>query len=241
VIGFTRTSSHPDYEREARRAKTHVLKFSMGKAVKSRAPRASFPMEHVIRYGLKIMERDKDTGGVISVRCQFCIFCGREENSISQRTKTESKKTWTGNQWRVDLYQKHHRTAHPSIWQTYDASSYEDKVAFFENKVAFKNTILPHVNPTGTSFQFDIKASIVDTLIGDMFFHPDDHGGVTQALALKIFQRLNDNVYQVTIRNSMQFQLVVAYIARGVSFRQIEDIIAETRRITGTSNVSSLI
>jgi len=68
-----------------------------------------------------------------------------------------------------------------------------------------------------------------------MFFHADDQGGITQKTALKLFVRTGD-YYQVTIANPTQFQLVVAFIAKGVSFRQCESIVADTRRITGTSN-----
>ena len=78
--------------------------------------------------------------------------------------------------------------------------------------------MLPHVDANGTPLEIDINASIVDILISDMFFHPDDQGGVTQKTALKVFVRKSEDYYQVSISNPVQFQLVVAYIARGVSF-----------------------
>jgi len=60
--------------------------------------------------------------------------------------------------------------------------------------------MLSHFNSNGTSLQIDINASIVDILIGDMFFHPDNQGGVTWKTALKLFTRKGDN-YQITISN----------------------------------------
>lgn len=55
----------------------------MGKTAKSKSKDTpfpmTFPMEHSIRYGLKPMERHSDIGYVISVRCQFCVYFGREE------------------------------------------------------------------------------------------------------------------------------------------------------------------
>ena len=212
--------------------------FVMGKAATSRARGTPFPMEHVVRYGLKPMECHSDTGHVVSVRCRFCVYFGREDNHDPlvkqiERTKTDTRKAWTGN-WRVDLYQKHHRSAHPSIWEIYQTSSHDDKVTFFDNRLPFKATIFSHVN-VGPPLQFDIKASIVDTIVGEMFFHPDDYGGVTRKAALNLFQKKGD-VYQVTVANPLQFQLVVSYIARGVSFRQCEGILADTRKIMGTSN-----
>ena len=208
----------------------------MPKADKPKATGAHFLSEHASMYGLKIMERCPDTGKVVSVRCQFCIYFGPEidPEKPCQRAKKTTKMAWT-NSWRVDMYQKHHKSEHSSIWERYQACSYDEKVKFFESKVPFQNTMLPHVNQNGMPLQININASIIDTLIGDMFFHPNDHGGVTQKMALKSFIRKGD-YYQVTVMNPMQFQLVVYYIAKGVSFRQCESILADTRRITGTSN-----
>ena len=194
-----------------------------------------FLTEHATKYGLKIIERSPNTGDVVSVRCQFCIYYGAEDSGKPrQRAKKDTKMTWT-NSFRTDLYQKHHRHEHPNTWIMYQASSYDEKIKFFETKTPVGNTILRHVNQTGNPLRFDINASIVDTLIGDMFFHPDDHGEVTQKTALNLFQRKESN-YEVTISNPMQFQLIVSKIAKGVSFRQIRTIMMEERMITGASN-----
>ena len=75
-------------------------------------------------------------------------------------------------------------------------------------------------NPSKYSFTFDIDASIVDIIIDDMFFHPDDHISTSHANALKLFKR-NDNTnrYKVTRDNSLQFDLIVDLIAIDLSFR----------------------
>jgi hypothetical protein len=78
---------------------------------------------------------------------------------------------------------------------------------------------------------------VTDTLIGDMFFHPDDQGGTTQTAALKSFKRVDDgdeSYYRVIIQHPTQFSLVVAYVSRRVSFRQCACILADTKRILGT-------
>ena len=72
--------------------------------------------------------------------------------------------------------------------------------------------MLPHVNVgSAATFIFDTQLLIVDRFIGDMFFHPDDQGGITQKRALKSFQRVDD----VVIPNRDQFRLV-AKISLGV-------------------------
>ena len=141
--------------------------------------------------------------------------------------------TWTNN-FRADLYQKHHKAEHPSLWTRYQACSSEDKATFFENQTPFQSTMIPHIN-SGLNIMpttLTIHSSIVDVLISDMFFHPDEHGGVTQAAVLKLFTQ-KENHYEVTISNPIQFKLVVAYLGNGISFRQCENIIMNTRRITG--------
>ena len=94
--------------------------------------------------------------------------------------------------------------------------------------------MVPHINfeSTATALKINIHLSIVDILINDMFFHPDDQGGATQQAALKLFSQ-KGNYYEVTIPNPLQFELVVSHIARGISFRQCKGIIADTRDITG--------
>jgi len=67
------------------------------------------------------------------------------------------------------------------------------------------------------SFSIIVHPSIIDILVADMFFHPDDYGGVTQKAALKLFTQKEDH-YEVTIANPTQFHLVVAHIARGDFF-----------------------
>jgi len=206
----------------------------MPKAEKAKGGNTRFLAEHASTYGLKVMERS-NSGEVVSVRCQFCIYFGSETNPETprQRATKTTKMAWT-NSFRVDMYQKHHTRQHPSQWKRYQACCYDDKAKFFDSKVPFQNTMLAHVDSNATPLQINIDAPIVDILISDMFFHPDDQGGVTQKTALKLFIRKSEN-YQVSISNPLKFQLVVAYIARGMSFRQCEGILADTRKITGTS------
>ena len=189
--------------------------------------------EHAVKYGLRIIHRDPATGEVVSVRCEFCAYLGREvKGKERQRAKTESKMTWTNN-FRVDLYQAHLKGEHPSAWNKYQTSSFDEKVNFFVREVASKNTMLHHVHYNSKSIHFILNPDIVDVLICDMFFHPDDHGGVTQTATKNLFHQFEGN-YRVIISNPMQFRLVVAQIARGTSFRQVVGIINDTKAITGT-------
>ena len=70
------------------------------------------------------------------------------------------------------------------------------------------NTVLNHINYKPKSIKFILNPGIVEVLIFDMFFHPDDHSGVTQKVVKNLFHQFENN-YSVIIFNLMQFQLVV--------------------------------
>ena len=69
----------------------------MPKAEKVKGTNARFLPEHACKYGLKIMERCPNTGDVVSVRCQFCIYFGPETDPEKpcQRAKKTTKMAWT--------------------------------------------------------------------------------------------------------------------------------------------------
>ena len=99
--------------------------------------------------------------------------------------------------------------------------------------------MLPHINTDLNIMPliFLINSAIVDVLIDYMFFYSDDHDETTQKTALKLFIR-KKNHYEVKISNPTQFHLIVAYIAREISFRQCEGLLNDTRRITDILSIS---
>ena len=196
-------------------------------------------MKHEIKFALKVIYRDPETKNVVSVRCQFCVYFGKEDATQNprKRARTDNTMSWTDN-WRVDLFKNHHLSSHPSIWEIYNTSTEAQKLSFFDDKIAFKDTILTHFkSPISRLQYFIIKAPIVNILIGEMFFHPEDVGGITQINALKPFKlQPETGDYQVTITNSMQFELAVAHVADGQSFRQAASSIMNTRKIACISD-----
>jgi hypothetical protein len=79
-------------------------------------------------------------------------------------------------------------------------------------------------------------------IIGEMFFYPNEQDGITRARALNLFNAEpdNPNVYSVTIKYPMQFSLIVSWLARGVSFRQAQDMFLSTQRITGVVELGAI-
>jgi hypothetical protein len=56
-------------------------------------------------------------------------------------------------------------------------------------KSKFKDTLHALLGPKVNSLLFDIDVPIVDTIIGGMFFHPDDFGTSSHVNTMKPFKR----------------------------------------------------
>src|SRR5436190_5462181 len=87
----------------------------------------------------------------------------------------------------------------------------EVAILYKHHLTSHANTMLAHVN-IATPLKLNIQAPIVDVLIGDMFFHPDDQGETTQKNMLKLFKHVDcriDGDYEVVLLNPDQFKLVV--------------------------------
>ena len=140
---------------------------------------APFTPSHASLYGLKVMERCPNTSRVISVRCQFCIYFGVEIDNSKPRERgaRNTNKAWTG-MFRSDLYRHHNASQHPTKWIAYEACSCDEKTRFFDGLIPQANTMLAHIHSgqDAIPLEFAIRLPIIDTLIGDMFFHPDDQG-----------------------------------------------------------------
>ena len=112
----------------------------------------------------------------------------------------------------------------PSKWTECQSASFDDKRIFFDNKEKFKNTIHNAFGNGEDSLVYKINPSIVQEIIGDMFFHLDDHGGISRERAIQLFTRqTTENEFTITIKKSTEFYIAVDFISHGLSFRQVEN------------------
>ena len=149
-----------------------------------------FQKKYLLEYGLRVSDTDMITALTISVRCQFCVYYGREQSvgQKRQREPTTTVKYWTS-PFRAENYKKHHDSQHPTRWKQYQSLNSEEKQAHFSNKLQFTDTLHSHFGQKVTPLLFHINAAIIDIIIDDMFFHSDDHDGLSHVNALKLFQR----------------------------------------------------
>ncbi|EEY61468.1 uncharacterized protein PITG_01774 [Phytophthora infestans T30-4] len=107
-----------------------------------------FLKSHELKFGLAPVARDEATGEVTLVVCRFCQHFGREQRPDKQRRSTKNVKYFR-NSFRTDQYQQHHELSHCETWKRYQASSDDEKMAFFPLPVgATLNTPVETVNPT---------------------------------------------------------------------------------------------
>ena len=200
-------------------------------------------MQHVVEFGLQVLQWDLATNEVCSVRCQFCNYIGKEDTIGEKRKRGQikTKKDWKP-PFRTSNYRLHHEGQHSGTWATYQKLDYEAKKMFFDNKCKHKDTIDGHFGLSKKKHVIHyIDASIMDKIIGDMFFHPDTQDGISHTTAMKLFKPDDaGNMYTVTIKNLMQFHLIVCWLSRGVSFRQAADMLMDAKQVTENAELGSI-
>jgi hypothetical protein len=83
-----------------------------------------------------------------------------------------------------------------------------------------------------------------------MMFHPENMDGIIRACLLESFVPTLDSSedaedagdvswYAITVTNTKQFQLVAQYLAAGQSFRQVSQVIMETKEVLGIGSIGS--
>ncbi len=145
----------------------------------SRKCSSGYVKDNDIRYGLKVAHRDPKSSKVIGLQCRFCIAFGREEKVGSKRKATTTVQGWS-HPFRYDNIENHLRNQHSSQWAVYQAlESSSERISFFNDiPVAFKNSIKAHFSSSSLGAKreivYDIEKDIVDTIVGDMMFNPEN-------------------------------------------------------------------
>ncbi len=145
----------------------------------------------------------------------------------------------------------------------------KDKKHFFDNKIKVTNTLHWYMDLDSDILTFMINASIMNTIIGDMFFQDDEvvvnsddanNDDVVSMAAKKAAKKLKENTnamklfifnevdededdppsYTVTIKNIMRFNLAMDHIGSGMSFRQMASAIQHTKERTKTAKLASI-
>ena len=86
---------------------------------------------------------------------------------------------------------------HPIKWAEYESlSSAKDKESFYQlRSVPYVSTLLAHFEYEGV-IRFLINKSIVQVIVGELLFHPDDLESCTNKRALNLFVPLEQEIFQ---------------------------------------------
>ena len=102
----------------------------------------TFQSNHEVEFGLKIVGVDPKSRVVCSIQCQFCVYTGHETLNLDARKRkaTDHVKFWS-KPFRPELYRKHLNSQHSSHWKQYQLLNSDEKKAYFDDKVKFKDTL----------------------------------------------------------------------------------------------------
>jgi hypothetical protein len=144
--------------------------------------------------------------------------------------------------FRKENYSSHHRRMHSTQWAEYRELEPSAKKSFFDIGTisGSQTTMHAFAAPRTPHLRVLIDKVIVDVIIGEIMFHPEDMHGTTRARLLESFVPTLDSSedaadvddvswYAITVTNTKQFQLVAQHLAAGLSFRQVSQVIMETK------------
>ena len=108
----------------------------------------------------------------------------------------EGKRTTTTKyfrSFRVQCYKQHLCNKHQEEWTQYQYLSNEEKKNYFDNRQVVANTLHAHIDIGQDRYVFQINRGIVDVIIGELLFDPDDDDGeVSRERVLALFSLQND-------------------------------------------------
>jgi hypothetical protein len=86
---------------------------------------------------------------------------------------------------------KHIEGQHAVKWAKYVALSFDEQVSFFNSVQPRTNTMYHYIDMEGDEINLVVSIEIVDVIIGEMLFHPEDELDTAD----------NDNLADVDNRN----------------------------------------
>ncbi|CAK9863424.1 unnamed protein product [Sphagnum jensenii] len=124
------------------------------------------------KYGLLVTEQDG--ARVKAARCKFCKYFGRTVPIHNRKRKACTTDQFYSEPFRADLMKKHVEGQHANKWGEYNALSSSEQDVFFENLQPRANTMFCYVDMERDEINLVMSTKIVDVIIGDMMFRPED-------------------------------------------------------------------
>jgi hypothetical protein len=149
----------------------------------------------------------------------------------------------------VQHFKQHLTSQHADAWREYQTLKNEEKKTYFDDKgVPVANTLAKHMDGENP-YVFSINRRIVDVVVGDLLFDPnDDEVEMTRERALALFKLADDteddedaiDAYSVTVKSARLFRMTIKFVACGSSFRMASRLLQEVRDETGLGYLSGI-
>ncbi|CAK9204250.1 unnamed protein product [Sphagnum troendelagicum] len=149
-----------------------------------------FQAHHVVEFGLRICECAVGNSTVIvTMACRFYEVFGKEESEVRMKRGRSERVKYFKAPFRKENYSSHHTRTHSTQWAEYRELEASVKKSFFDNGTVSSSQTTMHafVAPRTPQVSVLIDKDIVDVIIGEMMFHPEDMDGITRARLLESF------------------------------------------------------
>ena len=105
---------------------------------------------------------------------------------------------------------------------------------FFKSRSAFMNILNAHLE-SSLHIRILVNAPIIETVVGDLLFHPDDVDGMTCERALSLFKKLEEpsgsdevgqhDMYEFLMKMRCWFRFCIKFVSYGASFRMLSRLV----------------
>jgi hypothetical protein len=164
---------------------------------KSSRKSIEFQQKWVVRYGVRVSERDSETSKVNSVECRFCRFFGRDDGcSPGEKRKQTTHIKMFRAPWQSDHIVSHLTDLHTEQVKMYSALTDKQKKVFFNepssslpdltrnnSDTSITARFFSHPIATDAALNVFVDKSIVEGIIGDLLFDPDPSSIVDDELS----------------------------------------------------------
>jgi hypothetical protein len=148
---------------------------------------------HVDEFGLRICERAVgNSTAVITTACRFCEVFGKKESEVGMKRGRSERVKYFKAPFRKENYSSHHRRMHSTQWAERRELEPSAKKSFFDIGTisGWQATMHVFAAPRTPQLRVLIDKDIVDVIIGEMMFRPEDMDGITRARFSKALCRL---------------------------------------------------
>ncbi len=124
------------------------------------------------KYGLEVTEQEG--AHVKAARCRFCKYYGRQVSLSNRKRGLRKIDQFYTVPFRANLIVKHLEGHHTDKWADYVALLPNEQDTFFDSVQPCANTMYHYMDMEGDEINLVVSTEIVDVIIGEMLFRPED-------------------------------------------------------------------